>query len=93
MFTLFSLCLWTKISILKLIQCFYDSLGYFRLDVLGHGLVVMAAYNAYCVISVEGDDDTYDDKTAGSHSGEVGATVNYFLGTLFHMIITRTRVI
>ena len=30
--------------------------------------MVTVAYNAYCVISMEGDDDTYDGKTAGSRS-------------------------
>ena len=52
--------------------------------------MVTVAYNAYCVISMEGDDDTYDGKTAGSRSWEVGATVNSLVGTLFHVIITRT---
>ena len=28
--------------------------------------MVTVAYNAYCAISMEGDDDTYDSKTAGS---------------------------
>ena len=45
---------------------------------------------AYCVISVEVDDNTYDGKTAGSHNWEVRTTVNSLLGTLFHVIITRT---
>ena len=45
--------------------------------------LVTAAFNAYCVISMDGDDDTYDGKTAGSHSCEVGATVNYLLGDTF----------
>ena len=30
--------------------------------------MVTVAYNAYCAISMEGDDDTYDGKTAGSRS-------------------------
>ena len=51
--------------------------------------MVTVVYNAYCVISVEGDHDTYNGKTAGSHSWKVGATVNSLLGTLFHVIITR----
>ena len=51
--------------------------------------MVTVAYNAYCAISMEGDDDTYDGKTAGSRSWEVEATVNSLVGTLFHMIITR----
>ena len=38
--------------------------------------MVTVAYNAYCVISKEGDDDTYGGKTVGSRSWEVGATVN-----------------
>ena len=38
--------------------------------------MVTVAYNAYCAISMEGDDDTYDGKTAGSRSWEVEATVN-----------------
>ena len=57
---------------------------------LGRGLMVTVAYNAYCVISKEGDDDTYDGKTVGSRSWEVGATVNSLVVTLFHVIITRT---
>ena len=40
--------------------------------------MVTAAYSAYCVISLEGDDDTYDGKTAGSHSWEVKDTVKFF---------------
>ena len=51
--------------------------------------MVTVAYNAYCAISMEGDDDTYDGKTAGSRSWEVEATVNSLVGTLFHVIITR----
>ena len=51
--------------------------------------MVTVAYNAYCVISMEGDDDTCDGKTAGSHSWKVGATVNSLVVTLFHVIITR----
>ena len=51
--------------------------------------MVTVAYNAYCVISMEGDDDTSDGKTAGSPSWEVEATVNSLVGTLFHVIITR----
>ena len=51
--------------------------------------MVTMAYNAYCAISMEGDDDTYDGKTAGSRSWEVEATVNSLVGTLFHVIITR----
>ena len=30
--------------------------------------MVTVAYNAYCAISMEGDDDTCDGKTAGSRS-------------------------
>ena len=52
--------------------------------------MVTVAYNAYCVISKEGDDDTYDGKTVGSRSWEVGATANSLVVTLFHVIITRT---
>ena len=44
------------------------------------------AYNAYGAISMEGDDDTYDGKTAGSRSWEVEATVNSLVGTLFHVM-------
>ena len=51
--------------------------------------MVTVAYNAYCAISMEGDDDTCDGKTAGSRSWEVEATVNSLVGTLFHVIITR----
>ena len=51
--------------------------------------MVTVAYNAYCAISMEGDNDTYDGKTAGSRSWEVEATVNSLVGTLFHVIITR----
>ena len=51
--------------------------------------MVTVAYNAYCAISMEGDDDTCDCKTAGSRSWEVEATVNSLVGTLFHVIITR----
>ena len=52
--------------------------------------MVTVAYNGYCVISKEGDDDTYDGKTVGSRSWEVGTTVNSLVVTLFHVIITRT---
>ena len=52
--------------------------------------MVTVAYNAYCVISKEGDNDTYDGKTVGSRSWEVGATVNSLVVTLFQVIITRT---
>ena len=51
--------------------------------------MVTVAYNAHCAISMEGDDDTCDGKTAGSRSWEVDATVNSLVGTLFHVIITR----
>ena len=51
--------------------------------------MVTVAYNAYCAISMEGDDDTYDGKTAGSRSWEVETTVNSLVETLFHVIITR----
>ena len=48
--------------------------------------MVTTACNAYCVISMEGDDDTYEGKTAGSHICKVGATVNSLLGDHFHII-------
>ena len=51
--------------------------------------MVTVAYNAYCAISMEGDDDTCDGKTAGSRSWEVEAAVISLVGTLFHVIITR----
>ena len=51
--------------------------------------MVTVAYNAYCAILMEGDDDTCDCKTAGNRSWEVEATVNSLVGTLFHVIITR----
>ena len=45
--------------------------------------MVTMAYNAYYVILMEGEDDTYDDKTAGNRSWEVGATVNSLVGDTF----------
>ena len=46
-------------------------------------------HNAYCVISIEGDDDTYDGKTAVTFERSELPWI-FFWGTLFRMTITHT---
>ena len=40
--------------------------------------MVIVAYNAYCVISKEGENDTYDGKTVGRRSWEVDRSYREF---------------